>query len=269
MQFEFYKIQATGNDFVVTDFNTVPPEIFDPENIKKICDRHFGIGADGFIALEQVEGVAFRFHYYNADGSRGELCANGCRAAISYAREQGWIEQDSNLKFLADDGEHCGKYSSQDKIQINLRVSKEAEKVNIDLYNLPTWIKAGYFLDTGVPHLVLVCDSGLKQKPIEKYGKLLRFHKDFGPEGTNVNFVELNPDASIFVRTFERGVEKETLSCGTGITASAIIANKIKKKPLDKIKVLSKGGELTVLTSNGQIHILGPAKIVFKGHIQI
>lgn len=269
MQIEFYKIQATGNDFIVTDFSVVPPAIFDPENIKKICSRHFGIGADGFIAIEKVEGFAFRFHYYNLDGSRGEMCANGCRAAICFAREHGWVELKSGFKFLADDGEHCGVFNSENEIQLDLRINKEIEEINIDLYNLPSWIKDAFFLNSGVPHLVLICTSGLEGKPIETNGKFLRAHENFAPDGTNVNFMEMISDNSIFVRTFERGVERETLSCGTGATASALVASRIKKKPLDKIKVLTKGGELEVLTGNDNIHISGPAKIVFKGHIQI
>ncbi len=266
---EFYKIQATGNDFIVTDYNNIPPAIIDLDNIKKLCNRNFGIGADGFIAIEKVEGFAFRFHYYNSDGSRGEMCANGCRAAICFAYDKSWIKQNLEFKFVADDGVHCGIFYSKEKIKLNLLIIREIEKIDISVYNLPSWIKQGYFLNSGVPHLVLICKEDLIEKPIDEYGTMLRFHKNFAPKGTNVNFMLINSDNSVFVRTFERGVEKETLSCGTGISASALVAKKVKKKPWDKIKVLTKGGELDVISRNGTTHILGPAIIVFKGQIQI
>jgi len=269
MLIEFYKIQATGNDFIVTDFDKIPPSIFDPETIKRICDRHFGIGADGFIAVEKSKDFAFKFHYYNSDGSRGEMCANGCRAAINFSRDHNWIESKSEFNFLADDGEHFGFYYSEDEIQLDLLVNSNIREIDSDLYHLPSWIKRGYFINTGVPHVVLICEDLPDQEQIEKYGEFIRFHDSFAPKGTNVNFMEIFSDNSIFVRTFERGVEKETLSCGTGVTASALVAEKIKKKPLDKIKVLTKGGELYILSRNERINILGPAKIVFKGNLQI
>ncbi|KAA3608430.1 MAG: diaminopimelate epimerase [Calditrichaeota bacterium] len=264
---EFYKIQATGNDFIVVDSANTQPEMFNPSAIKNMCDRHYGIGADGFIALEKVKDFAFRFLYYNADGSRGEMCANGCRAAISFAMKFGWIKVNSKFNFLADDGEHTGIFKSDNEVQLNILVIDEIKEVELDLFGLPQWISKGYFIDTGVPHLVLVCTSELKENNIEKYGRFLRHHKCFEPRGTNVNFIEILSDNNVFVRTFERGVEAETLSCGTGITASALVVSAMQKKPTDKIKVLTKGGELEVLTINGQIYINGPAEIVFKGHI--
>ncbi len=267
MRLDFFKIQATGNDFILFDHKNLPSSFFNSENIQKLCDRRLGIGADGLIGLEKNDKLAFIFHYYNSDGSRGEMCANGCRAAINFAFKMGWVEKDISFNFLADDGEHYGQYHSENLIELDVLASGKIEKINIGQFNPPTWVESGFYTNTGVPHVVFLCSPEFKYQAIESFGKYIRGHPAFSPQGTNVNFVVNQKDGSVFVRTYERGVERETLSCGTGITASAIVVNSIQKKIADKIKVFTKGGELNVIFSHTQKLISGPAKIVFTGQL--
>jgi diaminopimelate epimerase len=269
MRLDFFKIQATGNDFILFDYKDLPLSFLNADNIQKLCDHRLGIGADGLIALEQNDQSAFVFHYYNSDGSRGEMCANGCRAAINFAFNMGWVEKNQSFTFLADDGEHYGKYFSENTIELNVRTTEEIKKIRIEKFNPPAWVEHGFYINTGVPHVVFICHPKFKDQPIEEFGKYIRGHDAFSPQGTNVNFVVQKPDGSIFVRTYERGVERETLSCGTGITASALIVNSLQKKTADKIKVFTKGGELNVIFNNTQKIISGPAKIVFSGQLRL
>jgi diaminopimelate epimerase len=263
----FSKIQATGNDFIIIDYASVEKDFFSGDRIQNLCHRNFGIGADGLIALEKTEGYPFRFHYYNSDGSRGEMCANGCRAAICYAQENNWIVENVLFQFLADDGVHQAEIL-KDGYAANIIVNGSYKKINPGDFKLPIWIKTGYKINTGVPHLVLFCESGLQNREIKDIGKYLRFHEQFSPDGTNVNFVEIVSHNKIFVRTYERGVESETLSCGTGITASAIIFKDLNDLT-DKVEVVTSGGDLQVSFKEGNIFIKGPSKISFKGYFML
>lgn len=263
----FFKIQATGNDFIILDYNSVDNTFFTEERIRHLCNRNFGIGADGLIALERTKKYPFRFHYYNADGSRADLCGNGCRAAICYALENKWINARDSFEFLADDGIHWARIIKQG-YAASILVSHAAEKINLDLFDLPQWITAAYSINTGVPHVILFCEN-IKDKKIFEIGKYLRFHKHFSPQGTNVNFTEIIRKDSIYVRTYERGVEAETLSCGTGITGAAIIFKELQKLKSNLVKVETAGGKLQISFKKDKVLINGPSKISFKGYFML
>lgn len=263
----FYKIQATGNDFIVVDFNSAPDRIFDPVTIQKICHRNFGIGADGLIALEKSNPFVFRFHYYNSDGSRAEMCGNGCRAAICFAREQKWISGNESFEFVADDGVHTGQVISNG-FKASISVKETINKISQNNFKLPGWVKEIYSINTGVPHLVLICNENLIKKEICELGKYLRFHDLFKPQGTNVNFVEMLNDSKIYIRTYERGVEGETLSCGTGLTAAALVV-KSKNNLINKVEIVTNGGDLHVAFNDDKIYINGPAELTYQGIIKV
>lgn len=266
-ELKFFKIQATGNDFVIADYSILQ-NYLTADHIKKICNRNFGIGADGVIALEKTAGYGFRFHYYNSDGSRGEMCANGCRAAVRFAVTQKWVEQGIGFRFIADDGEHSAVIKDQ-QIRVSLNLSSVIKEIDLLHYQLPSWISRMFSINTGVPHLVLICSENLTDKQIFNIGKMLRFHQDFAPSGTNVNFVEFSAKDSIFVRTFERGVDDETLSCGTGMTASAIVFKYLVKDSASLVRIKTPGGLLKVDLQDNNIFLEGPSEISFEGKISL
>lgn len=266
---KFYKIQSTGNDFIVADFNDVPGSFYSAEKIQSMCDRHLGIGADGFIAVEKSDSYAFRFHYYNADGSRGALCANGCRAAIVYADQHNWISKAQAFNFLADDGLHKAQAGKDEKLTVEILVNDTIKPLNLNEFSLPDWILEGYRINTGVPHIVLLCKEGLVDKEIYEPGRYLRYHNKFSPDGTNVNFAEVSAGQKIFVRTYERGVENETLSCGSGVAATGLVLAMKNNSPQASFTVSTQGGMLHVFSRDGSLFISGPSQIVFAGTIRI
>ena len=262
----FTKIQSTGNDFIVVNYASVPESLFDEKTIQKICHRHFGIGADGLIAVEKSEEYAFRFHYYNADGSRASMCGNGLRAAERFAFENKWVPYDQDFKFKADDGIHQGRIKDN-IIKANILVNDTLTEIPLDNFNLPSWISHAFKINTGVPHMVLICEEDIHEKDIFSIGKELRYHSFFSPEGTNVNFVRIEKK-QIYIRTYERGVENETLSCGTGVTASALVA-KDGYGFLNDMQIITNGGNLKVTFENENIFINGPSECAFSGTIEI
>lgn len=250
MKLHFTKYQATGNDFVLID-NRKKDISLSVDQIKFICDRRFGVGADGLMLIEKHPSLDFNLVYYNSDGSQS-LCGNGSRAAVKMASSLGMIN--GKGKFNAYDGEHEGEVGDVIKIKMNDVVTSDYD-----------------FINTGSPHVIKFV-SDLKDYPVYTEGKRLR---DSKPNGTNVNFVELH-NGFIAVRTYERGVENETLSCGTGVTACALAAHfKGYKSPV-AIKTL--GGDLSVsfkAETSGHtvtfrdIFLIGPAKMVFEGDLEL
>jgi diaminopimelate epimerase len=261
MQLHFYKYEATGNDFVVFD-NRKGGIRLTQEQISKICDRRFGVGADGLMLLENHPKLDFNLVYYNADGSQS-LCGNGTRAAVTMASSLGMIN--GHAKFNAYDGGHEAEILPHGVIRVRMNDVLQTRRVGKD------WI-----INTGSPHLIRIVTE-LKEYPVFTEGRALRYHADFAPGGINVNFVEEMPDNSLFVRTYERGVENETLSCGTGVTAVALAAHSMGHKSPVRIKTL--GGELTVEFKASQsdrnevrfedIFLVGPAKMVFQGELEL
>ena len=256
----FYKYQATGNDFVLID-NRSGNYSFSEEQIKKICDRRLGVGADGLMLIEKHATLDFNLVYFNSDGSQS-LCGNGCRAAVKMASWLGMVN--GKTSFNAYDGMHEAELLPNDIVRLKMNDAK-VNPADED-----------FFLNTGSPHVIRFVKN-LKDYPAAAEGRKIRYSDNYQPNGTNANFVELQEGNSIFVRTYERGVENETLSCGTGVTAAALAASLKGYKSPVSVKVL--GGELTVEFKSGQavshvrafhdIFLIGPAKMVFEGDLEL
>lgn len=261
MKIHFYKYQATGNDFVMID-NRSGELSLSIEQIQKICDRKFGVGADGLMLIEKHPELDFNLVYYNQDGSQS-LCGNGSRAAMSFASYLKMVN--GSASFNAYDGRHDATLGQDGIVRLKMNDTNGIKHYGDDL-----WI------DTGAPHLVRFVKD-IRSVNVFEDGRAVRYSETFKPAGTNANFVELLPDNTIFVRTYERGVEDETLSCGTGVTAAALAATTRGYTSPVKIKTL--GGELSV-EFNAQktadssetfenIFLVGPAMFVFSGSIEL
>ncbi|GAB1309553.1 diaminopimelate epimerase [Urechidicola sp. KH5] len=255
MNIQFYKYQGTGNDFVMIDNRN---EKFPKENkslVAAMCDRRFGVGADGLILLDNSDSADFKMVYFNADGSESTMCGNGGRCLVAFAKHMGVIVAETT--FDAVDGVH---FASIDNGIVSLQM--------IDVNTVETH-KNHFFLDTGSPHHVEIVEN-LAQYDVLTNGKRIREGSPYFEVGSNVNFVELLTESKIKVRTFERGVENETLSCGTGVTASAIALNYAKIVSSNSIDIEVEGGELNVSFKydNGnysKVFLKGPATFVFEG----
>jgi diaminopimelate epimerase len=254
----FNKYQGTGNDFIIIDNRK---NVFDPDNsglVAKLCDRRFGIGADGLILISDSEQYDFEMKYFNSDGFEGSMCGNGGRCAAAYSIRNGIAGR--NLIFRAVDGRHKAVF--EDGI-IRLQMNDVKD---------PVIIKGNYFINTGSPHCVIF-QKDINKIDVDKEGKTVRWSDDYAPEGTNVNFVELTENG-IYVRTFERGVEEETYSCGTGVTASAIASVLSRQFDTMPVRVRTRGGNLEVSfktegNSVSEIWLSGPATYVFEGSIEV
>ncbi|BDD07926.1 diaminopimelate epimerase [Fulvitalea axinellae] len=250
----FYKYQGTGNDFVMID-NREGLFSHDVAQVRRLCDRKFGIGADGLILIENKTGYDFEMVYFNADGTQS-LCGNGSRCAVRFAEQLGIVKDSTS--FLTIDG------------KLEAAITPETVRLHMpDVKSIDT-VRDDWFVDTGSPHYVTFRPNA-EEVDVYEEGKTIRYGEPFGQKGTNVNFVEIQGENRIFVRTYERGVENETLSCGTGVTACAIALTKQQGQSPVSVKTL--GGELTVsYESDGQggfrnVYLEGPAKLVFKGEI--
>ncbi|WP_121665718.1 diaminopimelate epimerase [Mesonia aquimarina] len=257
MELTFYKYQGTGNDFVLIDNRN---KIFknDTKLVKQLCDRKFGIGADGLILLENssIAGDDFKMVYFNADGNESTMCGNGGRCLVRFAEFLGIVK--NSATFTAIDGKHEAKILS-DSISLQMQNVTEIKQ-----------IADAYFLDTGSPHHIVFTDN-LKDLDVKKEGAKIRHNELYKKEGVNVNFVEQAQDF-LNVRTFERGVEDETLSCGTGVTAVAIAAHFSEKVSTKNVAIKTPGGNLSIQfeEENAKYHnvwLTGPAQQVFEGKI--
>lgn len=256
MNIKFSKYHGTGNDFIIIDnrsFEINPKK----EWIAKLCHRRFGIGADGLMLLEKSANFDFSMKYYNADGNEGTMCGNGGRCIVAFAHSLGIIKKFT--KFTAIDGEHSAEIldNNNNGFIIDLKMQDVQGTKICDDY---------YFINTGSPHYVGFVEN-LEKFDVFNEGRKIRHSKEFMPEGTNVNFVEINGE-NIFVRTYERGVEDETYSCGTGVTASSI-AFYLKENKVVK-NILTRGGKLSVKfkkikNSFTNIHLIGATSLVFIG----
>ncbi len=257
MALTFYKYHGTGNDFIMIDNrqNQFPKD--STEQVAQLCDRRFGIGADGLILLEDDEDVDFTMVYYNSDGNQSSMCGNGGRCIVAFAQFLGIIT--ATATFRAVDGIHYA--------------SIEGEIVSLQMKDVDGIRKKEHysFLDTGSPHHVQLV-SDLNKFNVAKEGAKLRYGM-YGEKGSNINFVEANGQG-FAVRTYERGVENETLSCGTGVTAVALAMHYDGKATAENIKIKTPGGNLEVTFEKkdegyGNIRLIGPAKKVFKGEIHV
>ena len=256
MTVEFYKYHGTGNDFVLIDNRSLFFDKNNTELISKICSRHFGVGADGLILLENDNLYDFKMIYFNSDGKQTSMCGNGGRCIISFAKKLNIIDDKAN--FMAIDGIHEGIINNN-LIKIKMNTVSEIQNIN-----------TGFLLDTGSPHFVKFCDS-IDNINVFEFGRELRNNKEISEDGVNINFTEVIDNSSIKVRTYERGVENETLSCGTGVIASALSAYKKGLVDTNRIKINTLGGELFVSFEFDNIYkniwLEGPAIEVYKGQI--
>ncbi|WP_111708632.1 diaminopimelate epimerase [Lutibacter citreus] len=259
MNVHFYKYQGTGNDFIMIDNRDLS---FPKENvnlINSLCDRRFGVGADGLILLEPSKKEDFTMVYFNADGNEGSMCGNGGRCLVAFAKQLNII--DENTTFDAIDGLHHATIKngivSLKMIDVNtIQVSEEYS-----------------FLNTGSPHHISFCDN-VSNINVKELGAQIRYGAPYFKEGTNVNFAEKTNSNSFKVRTYERGVEDETLACGTGVTAVAIAAHKTNITTNNQIKLEVLGGNLEVSFDVNEntytnVYLTGPAKFVFEAEINI
>ncbi|ULC60615.1 diaminopimelate epimerase [Flaviramulus sp. BrNp1-15] len=253
----FYKYQGTGNDFVMIDNRH---QTFDKNNTKHIaflCDRRFGIGADGLILLENHKDLDFKMVYYNADGNESSMCGNGGRCLVAFAKYLGVIKD--KAVFEAIDGVH------------HATIDKDIVKLQMQDVDVIEKHKNHVFLNTGSPHHVQF-ENAINDFDIKTKGASIRYGEPYNEAGSNVNFVQKIANDIFRVRTYERGVEDETLSCGTGVTAVALAMHYIGETEKNLIKLNVEGGKLQVSfeVDNGtykNVWLIGPANYVFKGVI--
>ena len=262
MNIQFSKYQGTQNDFVIIDNRAGDIKLSEVQ-IEFICDRRKGIGADGLMLLGTKAGYDFSMTYYNANGKEGSMCGNGGRCLTQYAFDQG-IKKDT-YSFIAIDGPHESKIDAAGWVHLKMIDVKVVEK-NIE------GDVTFYVLNTGSPHYIEFVDS-VNSVDIVGLGQMIRYNERFKAEGINVNFVQQD-EGQLFVRTYERGVENETFSCGTGVTASALIAG-IEKLGEQRINIETLGGKLAVSFNNrgdnifDNIYLMGPGTFVFSGALDI
>lgn len=260
MKICFEKYQGTGNDFIMLDNLNGQYDDISIAEIQQLCDRRFGIGADGLIKINAFPTLDFEVDYYNSDGSKS-FCGNGARCAVAFAQTLGIDVQ--NTCFMAIDGEHSAQKTS-DIVALDMNPVDLIKKEN-----------ANFILHTGSPHYVHFVED-VESSDVVQMGREIRYSEPFKSEGINVNLVEQLAENSIKIRTYERGVEDETLSCGTGATACAIVVGLLSEKiGMNQIEVQVEGGRLIVSyenTGDGKftnIKLTGPAEFVFKGEINV
>lgn len=255
---KFYKYQGTGNDFVMVDDRKATFPIENHELVKKLCDRKFGVGADGFVLIRDHDQYDFEMIYYNSDGHLSTLCGNGSRCTVKFAAFLNMIE--SQTTFSTSEGPLKARIKD-DLVYLNMPDVEGTKRVNGD-----------WFIHTGSPHHVQFVEDA-KATDVFTNGRAIRNGAPYGAEGSNVNFVQRLREDYIFVRTYERGVEDETLSCGTGVTASALIYG--MQSGLKEIRIKTLGGELKVQFEMVEedkfrhIKLIGPATQVFHGEIEV
>lgn len=258
MDLPFSKYQGTGNDFVIID-NRDGSISLSQTQVAFICDRRFGIGADGLMLLGTATGYDFSMTYYNADGTEGTMCGNGGRCLVQFAYDNGI--QNEDYLFIAIDGPHEARIHNNGWVHLKM---SDVNAIEIGDHFFVT--------NTGSPHYIKWVEK-VQELNVYEAGKQIRYNDRFKKEGINVNFVEYQ-EAYLFVRTYERGVEDETFSCGTGVTAAAIVSC-LDKEGEHTVQIQTLGGKLAVSFNNkggnhfDQIWLKGPGSFVFKGNIHL
>ncbi|MCS7074901.1 MAG: diaminopimelate epimerase, partial [Bacteroidia bacterium] len=266
MEISFEKMHGAGNDFILINGMSQKFPKQNSELIRSLCNRRTGIGADGLIVLELCPNYDFQMIYFNADGEEGSFCGNGGRCSVLFAKEQGFF-QNRYSYFLASDGLHSAEILSPGLVKLELwKPRADIQEINLPLPK--EWSARSFYLDTGSPHVVIDVKIPLQEIEVALWGKRIRQLPQFLPGGTNVNFLYRNPH-TIQARTYERGVEAETLSCGTGAVACALVANRYWEYPIsgDGIAVAMPGGILEVSQQDSHLYLTGPVVKVFEGKI--
>lgn len=258
MPFHFHKYQGTGNDFIMIDDREQRFPAQDTGFVAHCCDRRFGVGADGLILVQHHPNADFKMVYFNADGRESTLCGNGARCTVAFAAALGMVEKQTT--FFAIDGLHTATIEPDQTIALRMH---DVEEFRCE--------KNHSFLDTGSPHHVEMVED-LAHFPVVEKGRAIRQGAPYFSEGTNVNFVEKVNETTFAIRTYERGVEDETLSCGTGATAVALAMHKTGMTQNQHLNILVEGGQLSVSftpTVKGYtaIDLQGPAQFVFEGNL--
>jgi diaminopimelate epimerase len=260
MHIEFYKYHGTGNDFILLDNRGNIYNDITPRQVNFLCHRRFGIGADGLMMLGEKAGFDFEMVYFNSDGNTSSMCGNGGRCIIKFASMLGIKKTSYN--FHAVDGVHEAEIDLNGDVRLKM---KDVDDVDYSYTR--------YILNTGSPHYVKNVPD-VADLDVVAEGREIRNSKEFAKEGINVNFVETLDDDTIYVRTYERGVEDETYSCGTGITAAALISAH-NDNGFNRVEVKTKGGKLSVEFEKisdkefKNIWLCGPAEMVFKGQVNV
>jgi diaminopimelate epimerase len=273
----FTKMSGTGNDFIVIDHRQLfIAEGMQPEFARRICRRRFSAGADGLILIENSDTADFQWQFYNGDGSRAEMCGNGARCAARFA----YVNKiaPAAMRFQTTAGEIEAQILDQSGATVKIRLTA-AEDLRLQIPMAIGGVEQVlHFINTGVPHTVLLVGDA-SEVPVADWGRKIRFHEQFQPAGTNANFVQIHDSGALKVRTYERGVEDETMACGTGAVASALISALLDRaKP--PVTVITSGGEqLTIhfsvtgeqgnrqLDLSAGIFLEGPAHIIYEGQL--
>jgi len=263
MKIEFYKYEGTGNDFIIIDNREKKLKAKNSDLWQKLCNRHFGIGADGLMLIQKgKKGYDFEMIYFNADGNESSMCGNGGRCITHLAKELG-IVKGKSAKFTAIDGAHEVTFGTKNTVKLKMT---DVKSINDR--------KSYMTLNTGSPHYVTMVKNVMKL-PVKIDGRTIRNREPFKKEGINVNFVQVSAGKMPVLRTYERGVEDETLSCGTGTVAAALVlANKGMSTAKDHCDIQTMGGMLKVWFTQQKgsftnIWLEGPATFVFKGEVEI
>ncbi|MFL5787352.1 MAG: diaminopimelate epimerase [Flavisolibacter sp.] len=256
MKIRFFKYQGTGNDFIILDNRDKKYNALTKEQIALLCNRRFGIGADGLMLLNEIPDYDFEMKYYNADGRESSMCGNGGRCLVKFFYDQGNAQ--TSYKFKAVDGDHEASPNTDGTISLKMN---DVNSVRYDHGN--------YILNTGSPHFVIM-NNDVMHLDIVKKGREIRYNNEYKKDGINVNFVQLTDSRDkIIVRTYERGVEDETFSCGTGVTASALVCAH-NDNGFNRVEVQTMGGNLSVEYDKiddtyHNVWLTGPAELVFEG----
>ena len=270
MKVAFTKMNGAGNDFVIVDNRSLKYQLT-TKNIELICDRHRGVGGDGLLAVEPAQkGADFRFRYFNADGGEAEMCGNGARCFARFASRL--EEKKSDVMTFETIVGNLQAECHGDEVLIKMSMPRGFQaNCPVGISQLPAPVT---HLDTGVPHAVLFVDN-VDQANVTGWGSAIRHAACFAPKGVNANFVQITGPSKLKVRTFERGVEGETLACGTGITAAALVHH-LQTGDSSPIRVETRGGDLIEIaftkadpTSFASVTMKGPADFVFEGHITL
>lgn len=275
MKIPFDKMNGAGNDFVMID-NRDGRFRFSAEAIQGICERRRGVGADGVILIESAPEVDFRMRYYNADGGEAEMCGNGARCAARFAGKLG-------LGARSDDGVHMSFVASPGRMEAHI----DGERVAISMTDATSFeqgicleVAQGeeivHFINTGVPHAVVVTGdaAAMDDEEVVRRGRAIRTHGRFAPDGANANFVTVGSDGTVNIRTYERGVEDETLACGTGAVAASVVLAHLGKTDTP-VRLLTHGGEALAVSfvreSSGASRVVleGPAELNFEGVVEL
>lgn len=255
----FFKYQGTGNDFILIDNRTNEFNSLTNDQVRRMCDRRFGIGADGLMLLNNKADYDFEMKYYNADGKEGSMCGNGGRCIVKFAYHLGIHRNE--YRFLAVDGPHDAEIDTDGTVSLRMKDVDRVKKIHGD-----------FVLDTGSPHYIKFTGD-VMELDVYKKGRDIRYSKEYEQEGINVNFVEQIDDNNIMVRTYERGVEDETYSCGTGVTAAALVCYH-NETGFNDVQVKTLGGKLNIefdRIDEGRyvnIWLSGPAEKVYEGRFQ-